>query len=86
MAAPCLVVLMCVWLGGLLWSGQAIPKWFILATAAFFGLTPVVACLARREFPGELEIVGMLCPSLLAFYPQIPSKKPAKPVEFEDLA
>jgi hypothetical protein len=78
---------MLVWLGMVLWSGRAIPKWFITSFLLLTGFGPLLLAFFCNTWMESLAMVGMVVPSAMSALSVLRSYlgKPPKPKTFDEI-
>ncbi len=78
---------MLVWLGMVLWSGRAIPKWFIVSFLLMTGFGPPLLAFFWNTWLESLALVCMVAPSAMSAQPVLRNYlgKPPKPKPFDEI-
>ncbi len=78
---------MLVWLGMVLWSGRAIPRWFIASFLLLIGFGPLPLAFFCNTWMESLALVGMAAPSAMMAHWALLNYlvKPPKPKAFDEI-
>jgi hypothetical protein len=78
---------MLVWLGLVLWSGRAIPRWFIASFLLLTGFGPLLSAFFCNTWMESLALVGVAAPSAMMAHCALRNYlgKPPKPKAFDEI-
>ncbi len=78
---------MLVWLGGVLWSGRGIPRWFMASFLLLTAFGPIAMAFFCKTWMETLTLLGAAIPIAFSVQPTLRSYlgKPAKPKTLVEL-